>query len=290
MVVFLTATAGPAAGLNSEGAGRLATQGWIAFRVEDPRAHSGVWLIRPDGSGLHRIGRKVGIPKYGISWVPDGSALLLGTERVDEPEAWLVPLDRSSPTQLPEIDGRIYFPTLGPDGETIVFGSNRNSWHQNVWTMRPDGTELRRRTWFSYSYVGGFSWTSDGSTVVFWKQDGTSPTHIAVLRFGERVRYLTDTSLSYSADLSPDDRWVVYADSSPFTGYPAHLYLVPFEGGAPRRITAERGADSPSFSPDGRRVAYVHDGAIWIVGVGGHGAHAVTGDLGVVDLAWSPTP
>jgi TolB protein len=55
--------------------------------------------------------------------------------------------------------------------------------------------------------------------------------------------------------VSPDGETVVYA-SGQERG--VDLFAVPFGGGSPRRITVGRGTDnmSPSFSPDGRRIAF----------------------------------
>lgn len=61
-------------------------------------------------------------------------------------------------------------------------------------------------------------------------------------------------------DVSPDSKELVFArntDEHPERSTNADLFLVPLTGGTPKRITTRPGADtSPSYSPDGRYIAY----------------------------------
>ncbi len=58
--------------------------------------------------------------------------------------------------------------------------------------------------------------------------------------------------------LSPDGRWVAFAitDKHPTKPSDTQLYLMPAHDGAPRAITRS-GGHSPTWSPDGRRLAFV---------------------------------
>jgi dipeptidyl aminopeptidase/acylaminoacyl peptidase len=61
-------------------------------------------------------------------------------------------------------------------------------------------------------------------------------------------------------DISPDSKELVYArnvETNPERSTNADLYVVPLTGGEAKRITARTGADtSPSYSPDGKWIAY----------------------------------
>jgi dipeptidyl aminopeptidase/acylaminoacyl peptidase len=63
--------------------------------------------------------------------------------------------------------------------------------------------------------------------------------------------------------IRPDAAQVVYTERYPdpvTDTYQSRLWLVPAEGGAPRRITAGPGRDrNPRWSPDGARIAYLSD-------------------------------
>lgn len=80
---------------------------------------------------------------------------------------------------------------------------------------------------------------------------------------------------------------------------PTDVYVVGLDGGTPRRITTGRDALSPTWSPDGRWVAYTvarlvagkRSASIWIVHPDGSDAHALTAErAGVFDLAGPYNP
>ncbi|HKB15320.1 MAG TPA: S9 family peptidase, partial [Planctomycetota bacterium] len=98
--------------------------------------------------------------------------------------------------------------------------------------------------------------------------------------------------------ISPDGKWVAYTvrtfdakkDSSD-----ADVYMVPFEGGEPVRVTTSpKGEDRPRWSPDGRSLAFLSGregkkAQVWILDRrGGEAVKATDFKGGVSDFAWSP--
>jgi TolB protein len=96
-------------------------------------------------------------------------------------------------------------------------------------------------------------------------------------------------------------RWVdVAARSGERPSSPPSLYLIASDGSNPR-VLVRNGAD-PSVSPDGRRLAFVRDGAIWVMRRDGSGQRPLTSpDVGSTEKrfpgsnatvdngpAWSP--
>src|SRR5690606_24921587 len=55
--------------------------------------------------------------------------------------------------------------TVSPNGDLIVFTSDRSG-DLELWTMRPDGSELRQIT-FGLGYDGGAFFSPDGTKIVF---------------------------------------------------------------------------------------------------------------------------
>jgi dipeptidyl aminopeptidase/acylaminoacyl peptidase len=98
--------------------------------------------------------------------------------------------------------------------------------------------------------------------------------------------------------ISPDGRQVAYVQvhvDRPNNRYHRAIYLVPTEGGTPRRFTQGRGGDrQPRWSPDGRRLAFVssrddEQGQIYLIDIAGGEAQQLTNALnGASDPAWSP--
>jgi dipeptidyl aminopeptidase/acylaminoacyl peptidase len=98
-------------------------------------------------------------------------------------------------------------------------------------------------------------------------------------------------------DLSPDGKWLVYAVTVPDVAENksrSAIWLQPAGGGPARRLTAGQNRDTePSFSPDGRSVAFLSNreggSQIWTIALGGGEPRAaVAFPADVSHFRWSP--
>jgi len=137
----------------------------------------------------------------GLSWSPDGSQIAYHrvAKDVDKPlssELWIVKADGTDPHPIPLPEGLTAGdPDWSPDGSLIVFSSepihDRNDVvglpnAPDVYTVRPDGTDLQRLTHDGGS--GAPSWTSDGK----------------ILFYSQRELWLMDADGSNAAAVFPD--------------------------------------------------------------------------------------
>ncbi|MEP7293977.1 MAG: DPP IV N-terminal domain-containing protein, partial [Chloroflexota bacterium] len=102
-------------------------------------------------------------------------------------------------------------------------------------------------------------WTEDGETLVWLEGRGATGTLVAQTG-ADAARDLTESSMSvrgrvfYGGGEFTSANGVLY-----FAGTGGRLYHLPLDGGIPTPITPEFGASaSPSVSPDGRWLVYVH--------------------------------
>jgi len=98
--------------------------------------------------------------------------------------------------------------------------------------------------------------------------------------------------------ISPDGTWVAYTVrrlDPKEDAADTDIYMVPFAGGAPLRLTSSPKAEShPRFSPDGRHLAFLSGrvgkkGQVWLLDRrGGEAVKLTDFKSSVSDLAWSP--
>lgn len=162
---------------------------------------------------------------------------------------YIINADGSSRTAL----GTGRLPSWSPDGTKIVFCSNRNG-GLRIWMMDHDGGNERPLTADPCSY-GEPAWSPNGTKIVF---------SIAQL------------------DVTPDNR----------TWFP-DLYMIDSDGSNLERLTFDEYEydwfywgflrRSPTWSPDGTKIAFLYRGDIWVMS----GFPALAADLytdGIVNL------
>jgi len=100
------------------------------------------------------------------------------------------------------------------------------------------------------------------------------------------------------ARLSPDGKWIVYSQRAydwDANATSINLWLLPADGGEPRRLTAGKSRDtSPDWSPDGRTIAFMSDrggsSQIWTIDpTGGEAAQLTRFPVDVDNPRWAPT-
>jgi len=150
---------------------------WIAFQRTRLRQISkiawlqvvtNVWLIRPDGSGLHRLSQRRG-SDWGASWSPDGRQVVFARQsarhRNDLYVADLVTGGERRLTYSEDND----LPAWSPRGDEIVFERAHNLRYDadvELWSIRPDGSGLRDLTPFKGGNTNPV-WSPDGRTIAF---------------------------------------------------------------------------------------------------------------------------
>lgn len=134
----------------------------IAFNSDrDHGAGLRGYLAKPDGSNLRRIDVDTWV-EY-PSWSPDGTKLAFMGALGSNYEVFVVDLKTLAVDQLTDSPGHDAWPAWSPDGSTIAFSSVRDDcrfapataecWqtgdigeHFDIWTIHPDGSDLRRVT------------------------------------------------------------------------------------------------------------------------------------------------
>jgi Tol biopolymer transport system component len=127
---------------------------WFFKRSTEAAA---IWRIRRDGSGLERLTHMnihSGFPSYS----GDGKEIVFRVWADDEKGLRIINLDTRAIRKL--TDGYDNLPGWSPDGKEIVFTRKHEQGNFDIFTIQPDGSNLKRLTTHG---------SSDGHAV--WSQD-----------------------------------------------------------------------------------------------------------------------
>jgi serine/threonine protein kinase/Tol biopolymer transport system component len=158
--------------------------------------------------------------------------------------------------------------SFSPDGAQIAYasaGDDGANW--DIWLKIVGQAEARRLT--TDSAAEGYpAWSRDGVQVAFLRfYSGTARlpffatgTIHLVSPLGGPARRLSDFPARLQLSWSPDGRWLAAAKARAGNDSPGAVYLISVATGEPRPLTSPNPPAfdvSPSFSPDGRLLAYV---------------------------------
>jgi TolB protein len=307
------------------GAGGAPVSSRIVFALEGGSGPSAdltsLYTVRPDGTGLRRLTVPPTLQALGgdsgPAWGPRGGRIVFernlpywGSDRM---RLMSVSASGGRPTQLTSgpFDA---MPSFSPDGRRIAFTRVERSTATpgaGLFTVDRSGRHVRPLT--SDRIDLSADWSPDGRTIAFSRlASAERPLAEATLYLadadGTHVRQLGGTPVrGVSPSWSPDGSrlaFVSFADandprceaaSCPPSG---ELYVVGADGSGPRRLTGSRADDEhPSWSPDGRRIAFSsgfslrrqgHRRWLMVMPAAGGRAARVGRFAGVLDPAWSP--
>ncbi|SHM70217.1 Imidazolonepropionase [Cyclobacterium lianum] len=167
-------------------------------------------------------------------------------------------------------------PRFSPDGQWISFTSDAGG-GDNVWVMKPDGSDARQVTKESFRLLNNAVWMPDGNFLVARKHFTSGRSlgagemwqyHISGgegLQLTERKNDQQDVN---EPSVSPDGRYLYYSeDMSPGGSFEynrdpnGQIYVIKrydFETGETETLTGgPGGAARPQVSPDGKKLAFV---------------------------------
>ena len=213
--------------------------------------HYGLFKVSPEGGSPVRFTSFIGEhPK----WSPDGHYLVFDAEFGDAVK--IVSAHGGRPVRLVPASIPIQRggnPVWSPDGSRIAFKSG-----PAVWVLEIETGAAAQAFEAPGKVMVPSGWSRDGTRILLWMRDPeTRLSGIwSVVPGGEaRELFAPAEGMSYRyPDESPDGSLVAFARCD---GRACDLWAAPSDGGKAVRLTAHPGyEDSPSWSPDGTKLAF----------------------------------
>jgi len=217
----------------------------------------GVYLIRPDGTGLRHLtpGKEY---FYRFRWSPDGSRIAVVTSACNAPRVSVVDVDGGDAVEVAAFDGSaggqqwiVGKPLWSPDGQQLAVPAwpYEADAPYHTFLVNADGSGEPVELFEGFP----LGWSPDGESLAFWGRSDEGGT-LNMFDMATSTSTLIGRGWSIGPLVwSPDGQRIAYSVSSTDTS-PGKIVVMDRDAGN-RRVVVEGGSE-PTWSPDSKYLAF----------------------------------
>ena len=234
----------------------VSDNGVLVYRTGDSSS-SGSQLLWFDRQGK-QLGKVGGEELYSTpAMSPDGTRVAVDISASGNSDIWIFDLSRGTKTRLTFGPASNRNPLWTPDGESIVFSSNRKGLY-HIYRKAADNSGPEEVVLESNASEQAYAISHDGRYLVYERNDAAGKTGVdiwALPLFGERKPFpVVETQFSeIMPAISPDGKWMAYSNNE--SGH-YEVYVTPFPGGGAKSQVSAGGGVIPQWRRDGRELYF----------------------------------
>jgi dipeptidyl aminopeptidase/acylaminoacyl peptidase len=231
--------------------------GLIAFRTGTGSTQQLVWFDR-SGKEIGTVGAPDAALRGSIALSPDGRRVAMQRAVNGNYDIWLVEIARGLLNRFTVDPANELFPTWSPNGDQIVFASNRTAIY-NLYRKTASGaaTDADEAILESGVHKVPEDFSPDGRFLLYESLETETGYDIWALPLtGERKPFpVVQTGFEESGgQFSPDGKWIAYRsnESGRF-----EIYVQAFPGPGGKTRVSTNGGTQPRWRSDGREIFYI---------------------------------
>ena len=249
----------------------LSNEGSLVYSVRGEGAVRTAWVDRT-GAVIDTLGGPIRGHRGMFDLAPDGHTAVHMLNGEGGSDLWIVDGRRDTRTRLHSVEGEA-FPTWSTNGTHVAYqvAPRVPAPSYLAWALamrRADG--IGRPDTLDAQGAYSPTFPPDGRSILYGRitPSGGRELVLRPLAGGEVTTIFQGSTNPYSARVSPDGRWLAYAESPVGDLADSDIYVCRFPGGEGRWKISSDGGTWPRWSPSGDRIFYVHRDDIVEVVVG----------------------
>ena len=245
----------------------------IADRTGNAKTVREIFIMDYDGRNVRQITQDRNLA-VSPAWSPDGRKLVYTSYRQGPPDLYLYDLDTGRIKVLAAFPGLNSAAAWHPSGQSLVASLSRDG-NPEIYRISAAGSNPVRLT-RSRAVETSPTWSPKGEAIYFISDRAGAPQVMGMDANGGRTWSLTSAGQNDDPHVSPRGDRIVFTSNRDRRGF--DIWIMDVNGGNAANLTRDlRGnCEHPSWAPDGRHIAFGHDGKIVVMDADGSDKRVLT--------------